>query len=818
MQTFQWKIPESCGLVLCLACCASHASSTDGLPRLRLSAALETHPGTNPPLNSPPSTAPATPPLRLAQSSNLYARPEPVQASVLFLTVRINGLELPDVYRILQTAGGGLLVNLEDYRRWRLLPPTATTQRQDEKYVALTGINGLTYSLETARQELLLQAAPALFEAERIVLAPVRSATPLLPGWGGFLNYDTLAQRTEHVDTLNAIAELGLFSPWGVATSTHVSQDLNQKRQALRLETTFVSDFPHQRSSLRLGDALTRPGVTGSSVRFGGLQWGTNFATQPGFIPHPLPELRGEATVPSTVDIFINNALGTRGQVQPGPFEITRLPVVTGQGEVRLVQRDFLGREVVSVVPYYVSPQLLQQGLNDFSYQAGFIRENFGLSSNDYGRTFFSGVHRYGLSNRLTGEARAELLTDQQTLGIGGSFLYREIGTLSAAVAASHSPGGTGQLTVLQLERQARHMSMSARFQSASDIYTQLGSTQIFMVPRKLQNVNFGYSPGLGSYGISYTDQERRDNLSTRILTMSYSLPLPGGFFLSLSALQINDSGAKNHGLGITLVKAIGERTTVAANSTRQAGRDDSIVQVQQNLPAGSGLAFRALAGSGTTQRREAGMTLQTSTGTYGLDAGSAAGNDSIRLNASGGIATMDGRLVFSRRLEESFAMVNVPNHGNINIYQSNQPIARTDESGNVLLPRLLPYQENRIRIDARELPMDTEIDTLEQIAVPYFRSGVSVRFPVRQGNGALLILTDESGEPVPEGAKVIIQGKTDTFFAARRGEVYVTGLTDGDFVNVSWQQRACVAQTMIGPNAGPVPRIGPLKCMAVQP
>lgn len=815
MRTFRWKIPESCGLIFSIACCAAHAGDSAGLPLLLLSTGLETRIDAPPPK---PAADTSHAPLHIAQSGDLRIRPETTPASAMLLSIRINGRELPDVYRILQLPGGELLVKLQDFLDWRLRPPAATMQHQGESHVALRGINGLTYSLDTAKQQLLLQVEPALFEAERITLSPNRSALPVQPGWGGFLNYDVLAQRTNHVDTLNGIAELGVFSPWGVATSTHLSQDLNTERRTLRLETTLTHDLPEQRSSLRLGDSLTRPGFTGSAVRYGGIQWATNFATQPGFIPYPLPVLRGEAVVPSAVDIFVNNALSTRSPVQPGPFEISRLPVVTGQGEVRLVQRDFLGREVVNVVPYYVSPQLLQQGLDDFSYQTGFVRKNFGIASDDYGRAFFSGLHRYGLSNRLTGEARMELQSDQQTLGLGGSYLYREIGTLSAAVAASHAPAGEGHLTLLQFERQARQTSISGRIQTASDHYTQLGSTQIFAVPRKLLNLNLGYSPGIGSIGISYTDQQHRGNLSTRILTMSYSLPLPGGFFLSLSALQIDDSGTRNHSLGITLVKAIGNRTTIAANSTRQSGRDDSIVQVQQNLPAGPGTAFRALAGTGTIQRREAGMSWQTNSGTYSVDAAQLAGTDSIRLNASGGIAAMDGRLVFARKLEDSFAMVTVPGFENVNVYQSNQLIARTDESGKALLPRLLPYQENRIRIDAAELPLDTEVDATEMIAVPYFRSGITVRFPVRPGNGALLVLNDQAGQPLPEGARIRIRGKTGDFYVARRGEVFVTGLADGDFVDAAWSQRACAVQAVIAPGSGPIPRIGPLTCTAVQP
>lgn len=803
--------------MLCIACHGANAGSDADLLQLRLSTGLDSYHGARFP--DPPAATPAPAgALRLAQAGSSQAGPDTGKPSVMFLTVRINGRELSDIYRIVRADDGSLLVNIGDFRRWRLRPPATLTRHQGQDHVALNNMAGLGYSIDGNKQELLLQVAPALFEEERFALSPDRSAAPAPPGWGGFLNYDALAQRTGNTDTVNGLVELGVFSPLGIATSSHLGQDLNRNRQAIRLETTFVRDLPEQRSSLRVGDALTRPGATGLGVRFGGLQWATNFATQPGFIPYPLPDLRGEATVPSTVDIFINNALGVRGQVQPGPFEITRLPVVTGQGEVRLVQRDFLGREIVRNVPYYVSPLLLQQGLDEFNYQAGFVRQNFGIENDDYGRAFFSGLHRRGLSSRMTGEVRGEILSNQQTLGIGGSYLYRDIGTLSAAMAASHSPAGSGHLTLLQAERQTRLMSFGVRLQSADDSFAQLGSSQAFATSRKQKSVNFGHATGIGSFGASYTSQERRDSTTVRIITASYSLPLPGGFFLSFSALQTDDNGIRNHSVGATLVKALGERSSVAASTTRQSGSTEGIVQYQQNLPSETGSAFRALVGTGITERQEAGMSWQTQTGLYSLDAGRSGNVDNFRVNAAGGIVTMDGNFFLSRRLEDSFAMVDVPGYAGLSVYQNNQLTARTDGSGKALLPRLLPYQENRVRIDAAELPMDAEVGVTEILAVPYLRSGVTVRFPVRPGSGALLVLVDEKGEALPEGAAVRIGSRVDEFFVARRGETYVTGLADGDLVSVSWQKQRCTAKAVTGPGAGLVPRIGPLTCTAVQP
>lgn len=143
-------------------------------------------------------------------------------------------------------------------------------------------------------------------------------------------------------------------------TGTFLGRDINGENDWLRLETTLTHDRPAQRVSLRLGDAVTRAGAWGRAVRFGGAQWTTNFATQPGFIAFPLPAVAGEAALPSTLDLYANDALRLSQPLPPGPFEIAGLPVVTGQGELRLVVRDLLGREQILSQPYYVSPSLLQ--------------------------------------------------------------------------------------------------------------------------------------------------------------------------------------------------------------------------------------------------------------------------------------------------------------------------------------------------------------------------------------------------------------------------------------------------------------------------
>src|SRR5690606_20411977 len=80
-----------------------------------------------------------------------------------------------------------------------------------------------------------------------------------------------------------------------------------QTRDAVRLDTTWRSDDPNSLRTTVVGDTISRPGFYGRPVRIGGVQYGTNFWLQPGYVTTPLLALKGTAALPSTVDVFVNN-------------------------------------------------------------------------------------------------------------------------------------------------------------------------------------------------------------------------------------------------------------------------------------------------------------------------------------------------------------------------------------------------------------------------------------------------------------------------------------------------------------------------------
>jgi hypothetical protein len=370
-----------------------------------------------------------------------------VASPELLLDVRINGVDTGVCEHVLRLGDGRLAAMAQAFRRWRIhLPMVEPIAYQEEEYFPLDAVEGLSYHVDAAAQVLMIEGRSEAFLSNVIGGTTGALVQPPPPSPGGFFNYDLSSLISQGDADSSALLELGVFNRLGVGTSTFLWRDFGEQTGLTRLETTWTQDRPDAMRRLRFGDAIGRAGAWGRSVRFGGVQWGTSFDTQPGFIPFPLPGTTGEAVLPSTVDVYVNNALRLSREVPSGPFGITNVPVVTGQGEVRLVVTDLLGRQQVITQPYYASPNLLRAGLADYTYEIGFVREDFGLADNTYGRFLGTATHRLGITDRLTRELRTEILADRQTAGLTGIYLWPAFGVGNASVALSRSASGSGGL------------------------------------------------------------------------------------------------------------------------------------------------------------------------------------------------------------------------------------------------------------------------------------------------------------------------------------------------------------------------------------
>ncbi|MCX7153297.1 MAG: fimbria/pilus outer membrane usher protein, partial [Proteobacteria bacterium] len=386
------------------------------------------------------------------------------------LQVDINRQQLDEAVLVLEDKAGELYLWSRDLQRWRFRVPAAGTaiEYQNEKYYPLSALSDVSHIYDPVQLTLMIEVRPEAFSGTALSAQSGNRVPAVRPKPGGFFNYDLFASHSPESTQRSGQFELGYFNRFGVGTSNVLADHLGSHPRLTRLESTWTVDFPEKMQTLRVGDAINVSGSWGRSVYFGGIQFGTNFGTQPSFVTLPQQSVAGQAVLPSTVDVFVNNALVSRQNVPPGPFSISKLPVITGAGEVQLVVRDLQGREQLVTQAFYGSQALLGKGLENFSYELGFVRENFGLNSNDYGNWLGTGTYRRGLTDRFTGEVHAEAMKNQATLGAGGDTLIPQFGTINTYAAASQSNGMRGGTVLLGMDRQASPWSFGARSQWAS--------------------------------------------------------------------------------------------------------------------------------------------------------------------------------------------------------------------------------------------------------------------------------------------------------------------------------------------------------------
>lgn len=740
----------------------------------------------------------------------------------LLLDVFLNEQELHQTALFLQLKPGGLLAQLPDLRGWRLVLPPAPAYRYDNNdFYPLDAIPGATYHIDTATQTVHITVPPAVLTASIIDGFFPASRKPEHSIPGGFLNYSLYATRASGTPTsVSAYTELGMFGPWGVGTTSYLGNDINGPvKQWVRLETTFTQDHPDDIASLRVGDTITSGGMTGLAVRFGGIQYGTNFATQPGLATLPLPSIGGSATVPSTVQLYVNGVLQKTQEVQPGPFVLPTVPVSSGPGTITLVVRDLLGREQIITAPFYAANTLLAKGLDDYSFSLGEERQNFGVVSNDYGPALASVVFRRGYTDSFTGELRGEAAPGQQTLGAGGFFAAGHVGVFNLAVALSHSRQGDGALGQVGYQYLGTTFNGGVNLQLASPHFTQAGYLPGQPAPRIQASGSFGAFLGdAGSVSLAYIHQDDPLLGKIRLATLNYTKAVGTAGFMGISVYH-DFTGQNGNGALISLTLPLGEQRSAYFGVSHQGGTTTPFAQVQQSLPAGPGFGYRVGVQAGQGGSSQGELDYQNNVGTYDVAAYHTSGQTLYQAGINGGIGYLGGDLFASRQLNDSFAVVEVPGQANVDVYAQNQIVARTDSRGYAVIPRLNAYQDNNIAYDPRNLPLDTDISTATADVVPYYRSGVLVRFDVKTIRGFTFTVRLPDGKALPAGAAIEVPGQTESFPVGYDGEAYVTGLSGESRLKASWEDKTCEFTVDVpAVSKDPLPDLGVFTCEASMP
>jgi outer membrane usher protein len=735
------------------------------------------------------------------------------------LEVTINGEHLPGALLVRRDTDGALLVRASDLKALRLkTPPIGAMLVNGQRYYRIGREIGATVTFDDATQSVDLSLPPQAFIATNGRYAssadtPAKVATQL----GAFFNYDASAERTGGNSSVGGFLEFGLFGAKGVLTATALAQADARGAGGTRLDAAWTRDFPDRMVTLRIGDAISTAGAWGRSVRFGGVQYGTNFSTQPTLVTTPLLSASGEALVPSTVDVFVNGQPVASQQVRPGPFQIDGVPAVNGAGQMQVVVTDALGRQQVVSQPYYAGTALLRPGLDEYSMEAGAVRRNYARRSNDYANFVGAATFSRGLTSELTVGAHAEAQSrGAAAAGADGALQVGMLGIVTAAAAAGGDQDGRGWLGGLGFERSGPRLSLYARGLYASQGFAQLGDNVLQDQPKLRAFGGLGLNlMHYGSLQFAYGLQTNWLTPSVETLGLGYSLGLGALGFVNLFASH-STAETSSSDVFLTWTVPFGDRRTGSATLRRSSdptGKGDefeAVAAIQQSLPVGTGSGYTASISS--SDQAHVGYSYQGRAGAVGVDVARANGQEGVRVGGTGGVAITSAGVMPSRRLDQSFAVVQVADYPNVEVFVNNQSVGRTDPKGRVLLDNLLPYQENRVSVDPNKLPMDATVSTSSMTVTPAYRSGLVAKFPISRADAVTLRLLQPGGQPVPAGAEIKVGGQG--FPVAMNGSVYLTGLAKPARAVVTWRDGSCSFGVFRPAGTDPIPDLGAVICV----
>jgi outer membrane usher protein len=781
----------------------------------------------------------------VAVSPNMTSPNATMSMSEATLTTRKEKVLPLDVVINGHKAGSWMLIEYEDlvyapqeaYDEWRVTYRGNAVHRKflEQDYIPLAAVPGYESNIDFTSQTINIIFDSASFSATSLVKE--RDAVPVVDKVipSGFINYDisysaTSPRAAPNVKELGLLTEVGVSNEWGVLTSKFTGRNLTNetalgtKRHLIRLDTTFTKHFPSQNLALQLGDSSIRPGLWGNNVYFGGARIGTDYGLTPGFISQPLPILSGLSSAPSTVEMYVNDVLRQTSNVPAGPFTMDSFPQLSGGGVARLVVRDALGRETVITQDFFTSNRLLTPGLSDWSAELGRIRRNFGNENSNYDDAFASGFWRRGFSDKLTGEGRVEISKDIKAIGAGALYALPGNHLAKTVLVASNSAVGSGSQWLLGVERQEKEFSYAIQAQGATEKFRQLGQ-ELNTSATKLQlagNASYNIS-SMGSFGAGIATITKYDQARITTLSMNYATDVGKQAKLSVNVSRAFASATSNasNAIGVSFVMPLQTEsgyTTLLAAANHRDNSSDFYVSASHASSDGNGLGWHTLAGFQSSQARaEGGLTYEGRYGNVNGDLSASRDLTALRLGAKGGMVVTDGNFFATRVVDGSYGIAEVPGYANIGIGLGGNSMTKTDARGIALIPRMSPYQHNGVRIDPSELPISAEIDSIEQVAVPAYRSAVKVVFPVRSGRGALIKINFEDGQTAPVGAPVYLDGDKQEFYVSRNGAAFVTGLESKNILKLVWKGKSCTLQVTLPPvNEDDIARVGPVICQGV--
>lgn len=759
--------------------------------------------------------------LLLLSSVSALAQSTP---DVLIVDLYLNQQSLGDTF-VLRDQDGNFFVEEAVLSEWQIIKPWPEPELfRGVSYYGLHHFPGADSEFVARRMELQVSMSPSLMPFREIDLS-AKEAKPYIEDFGAYVDYDLnwLSQEADNSKSIYALLRPVVFGEFGNVSANlgyHRQSDdrayPNTGREGLNVHSlTYTRDDPSRLRSIQIGDIISNAGTQGRSLRIGGIQIATNFATQPTFVTYPLPSFYGETSVPSALDIYVNGQLRRTTEVQAGQYVLDDIPVVNGSGQMQVIARDALGRQQIYSQDFYVSSDLLREGLSEYSFNLGALRENFGIENFRYGELAGTANYRYGLRDDMTIEGHGEFSKDIVMIGGAAHYAVKNGGTLKGGLGLSNGADGFGGRWQLGFRQISEFLNYNLEVTGVTRNFDQVSSYSDIPKLQLVASAGKNYYE-FGTFGMSLIHQSFWEKTKRTLVSANHSKTFRN--FLSLSTYVSYVSAEEDDvAVGIRFSMPFGDKYN--AYGGLSASKSDSSLEtvVRRNMPIGSGYGYHVGVGLAENNLINAGIMAQSEYGTYMVDVRNTEASGSVwQAGTHGSVAVLSGITKFSRRIRDAFAVVNVGGLEGVRVYAENQEIGRTDKNGKLFVPGLQPYYKNQLRIEVDDLPLNASIGNTHADTMPFYRSGVVINFDVRVSNNVTFRALLPDGSPVPEGATVRVQYPDKRFPVGLEGKVYLEGIDRSSLIEILWNDVSCELDVPFASGTAVIEKMGDILCEPV--
>lgn len=735
----------------------------------------------------------------------------------MVLRVSLNTEDKGDLF-VVRTPSLDFLVRVQDLKDIGFKNPVGTTVVLDgEPHISLQSMKGVSFTFDDKKLALNITADPQLLPSQALQLRGGNRIRGVIPrNNSAFFNY-AISSSHNYMGAGNSLdfsAEAGWrLGDYLLMSNGNTVPDAGGGRKFVRLMSSATYD---DRDNLRrtvVGDFFSPSREFSNGLNIGGISVSKLYGLDPYLTRFPTQSITGSVATPSSVEVYLDGQRIRSETLKPGEFQLNDLLAYGGARNVQVVLRDAFGRVQQFSYSFYFSDQPLQQGLQEYSYNLGVIRRDYGLNSNHYGPTAFSMFHRYGLSEAVTLGLRADAAKGFYNAGPTATVVLGGAGVVNLSLAASAVSDRHGSAGQVSYNYQAKRWGMGLSMRRDWGDFAVLGD------PPTLSNRDYEASASVsyymqrnGSLSLSHSVLSTRPSLlprptsptqpfsisplqDRRVTTLSYFVPLVSGrVSLQASLSHTVDSTSRNEAY-VGLIFFFNRDYSVAANFRGDRSNGTESLQLTRNQPIGEGLGYlisadRATGDAATDSRLNSRFQYNAPSailrGDFGRDQNGGQGSNSYQLSVAGGLAYVDGQLALGRPVTESFGIVKVGELQGVAVSVNNQLIGKTDSHGQVFIPTLASYFDNDVSIAPETVPIEYSIPSTVKKISPSLRSGAVIDFGVTKiqaFTGKLKSMQDGATKPVEfQEISFSAGGKKLTLQTGRGGEYYVENLKPGTY------------------------------------